>query len=93
MTVNRGFVKFHCCNCGRFLSYSPPVDYGIYYGSYYHMEPPEPSEYCPKCANEMMQRAIKNPESVITDCWWIKPNYVSVAKSILRHRRRNYEYK
>ena len=32
-------------------------------------------------------KKLEKPNEVIDKCWWIKPNYVRVAKSILRHRK------
>lgn len=71
-----------CEYCGRFVGYG--ADSGTYYGSYFDYEPPDPVYFCKKCVEERLQ----HPEDVITGCWWLKPDYVRVAKAILRHRRK-----
>jgi hypothetical protein len=79
----------NCCACGRFHNpHHLDSDGGIHYGHSYDLQPPDPTQYCPKCAKEALEEAIQNPESIAINCWWIKPNFVSVAKSILRHRRK-----
>lgn len=70
-----------CCECGRFCQ---PFDEGTYYGGFFDLEPPDPCYFCKKCVDKYLQ----NPESVISRCWWLKPNYVRVAKSIQRHRNK-----
>lgn len=76
---------FNCSCCGQFCW---PHDSGTYYGSYFDLEPPDPEIFCKRCARKLMQGAVDNPEKVIVGCWWIKPDYVRVAKSILRHQRK-----
>ena len=78
-------MTISCCECGQFCV---PVDAGCYYGDYYDFEPPDESYFCPKCSERRLQKAIQTPEEVIVGAWWQKPNYVSVAKSILRHRKK-----
>lgn len=39
---------------------------------------PEEEYFCEDCVN----RRLENPENMVTDYWWVKPNHVSVAKSI-----------
>lgn len=73
-----------CCECGRFCL---PADSGVMYGGCTDMEPPEADYFCPRCAQQLLKKAQRTPESITAGCWWHKPNYVSVAKSILRHRR------
>ena len=74
-----------CCDCGRFCV---PADSGTPYGSCQDLEPPETLFFCPRCAERHLNEAQTTPEKVnIT--WWRPPNYVDVAKSVLRHRRAN----
>lgn len=81
-SINRWDVR--CSECGRFCV---PYDKGTYYGSCNDLEPPDPLFFCKKC----VEKKLEEPERVISRCWWIKPNYVRVAKSIVRHRRDNKE--
>lgn len=74
--------QIQCEECGKFCQ---PYDHGTYYGSCTDIEPPEPSYFCKKC----VKRKLEHPETIISGCWWLKPDYVRIAKSILRHRR-NY---
>jgi len=76
----------NCSECGRFCI---PQDSGTMYGSYNDYEPPEDVLLCPRCADRKMAEAIRAPATIIVGCWWRKPDYVSVAKSILRHRRKH----
>lgn len=78
-----GFIK--CENCGKFCR---PYDSGTYFGTANDLEPPDESFFCEKCIKEI----LKEPEKVISGCWWLKPDYVSIAKSIIRHRRK-HEFK
>lgn len=81
---NSGWDMPRCSECGRFCH---PKDGGVPYGHAYDMEPPDPIEYCPSCADKKMERAILEPEKIISGCWWIKPNYVRVARCMLRRKR------
>ena len=74
-----------CAECGRFCHIA---DVGIFYGSCTDMEPPEPEFFCTRCAVRKLNQAIKNPTTVSINCWWVKPYYVSVAKAVLRHKRK-----
>lgn len=78
------YYTITCCCCGRFCR---PVDTGNRYGTASDTEPPEEVFWCRKCAKKEMSpaRIIFNGNS---GCWWVKPNFVSVAKSILRNRRK-----
>lgn len=71
--------NIQCEHCGQFCK---PHDSGTYYGSCIDMEPPDESFFCKKCVD----KELETPERVIVGCWWLKPNYVRIAKSILRHR-------
>lgn len=73
------------CSCGRFCI---PADRGTHYGAAPDLDEPEETFWCPRCASAELQYAITTPEKVIIACWWRKPYYVRVAKSILRHRRK-----
>jgi len=73
-----------CSECGQFCR---PVDSGTFYGHCNDTDPPDPDFFCARCAKRNMDEAIKTPERIISRCWWIKPDYVLVAKSILRNRR------
>lgn len=79
-------MAINCSNCGKFCI---PVNGGAMYGESCDFEPPEPEEYCPACSDMLMKGAISHPECVIFGCWCYKPDYVRVAKSILRHRKRD----
>ena len=72
-----------CYHCGQFCI---PVDYGIFYGSCCDFEPPDPVYFCKKCFEKQVVKAKENPDKVISRCWWVKPYYVIIAKSIRRHR-------
>ena len=74
----------NCSRCGRFCV---PKDEGTYYGSCNDTEPNEPEFFCAHCAQAETAEAIAAPDRVIINCWWMKPDFVRVAKSILRHRR------
>jgi hypothetical protein len=78
---DRYYVK--CSYCGRFCEWDS--DSGTYYGGTFDMEPLEPEHICKRC----VAKELKTPERVIVGCWWIKPTFVRVAKSILRHRRKH----
>jgi hypothetical protein len=73
-------MNIQCNNCGKFCR---PVDSGVYYGGYLDIEPPDPLYFCKKC----VKKELEHPERVIVKCWWIKPNYVSIVKSINRHKK------
>ena len=73
--------NIRCEECGRFCV---PVDNGTYYGSVTDLEPPEPSFFCKKC----VIKKLKEPNKIIVNCWWLKPNFVSVSKSIARHNKK-----
>lgn len=73
------YYDIRCSECGRFCR---PVDAGVPYGPG-KLEPPEEEFFCQDCFN----KKIEHPEKVIIGCWWIRPQYVKIAKSILRHRR------
>lgn len=70
-----------CSECGKFCK---SVDSGTYFGSVLDLEPPDPDYFCQECVN----KKIEEPYSVISQCWWIKPNYVYIAKSIIRHYKK-----
>jgi hypothetical protein len=74
-----------CEVCGRFCR---PVDSGNVYGTCRDFEPPDPSFFCQSCYDRELDTAKKHPEKVIVGCWWIKPSFVAVAKSVMRHRRK-----
>ena len=74
-----------CSECGRFCK---PVDRGIYYGECTSTEPYDPELFCQSCYDKNMLEAKTTPEKVIIKCWWMKPDFISVAKSVLRHRKR-----
>jgi len=78
--------RIRCYECGRFCI---PADDGTFYGGPCDLEPPDTSFFCPVCAKRRMDVAMHKPEKVILGCWWIKPDYVAVAKAVLRHRRRH----
>lgn len=80
MSVPEKMNTERCSICGKFCI---PYDSGVQYGSYYDLEPPEEEMFCKQCYD----KKIAEPKKVIIGCWWIKPNYVSIAKSILRHQR------
>lgn len=71
-------ITIKCDDCGRFCK---TVDSGIMYGSTSSLEPPDTSYFCQECVD----KKVEDPYSVIVGCWWIRPNYISVAKSIIRH--------
>ena len=70
-----------CESCGKFCN---PADKGTYYGGCMDLEPPDVSFFCKTCVG----KKLKEPERIISGCWWLKPSYVSVAKSIIRHRNK-----
>lgn len=70
-----------CEECGKFCR---PSDKGTYYGSCNDLEPPDVSYFCKKCVD----KKLKQPHKIIIGCWWVKPNYVRVAKSIQRHEKK-----
>lgn len=73
-------VNTKCEECGRFCK---PIDSGTYYGNATDLDPPDPSFFCKKCVD----KRLKSPDTVIIGCWWHKPNFVSIAKSIRRHKK------
>jgi hypothetical protein len=75
-----------CDVCGKFMDRI--YDEGTYYGSPKDCEPPDPVCYCKYCAKINMKVAMYKPELIVIGCWWRKPDYVLVAKSILRHRKK-----
>lgn len=75
------YYQIKCEICGKFCK---PYDKGVYYGGCLDLEPPDPVYFCNKCADSK----AKDPQKVIVNCWWIKPNFVRVAKCINRHRNR-----
>ena len=77
MTCNTDQIR--CEECGQFCR---PADDGVYYGGCLDLEPPDPVYFCRRCVDKYLQ----DPERVIVGCWWIKPNFVRAAKSIIRHR-------
>jgi len=46
--------------------------------------------FCKNCFNDLIAKAKDQPEKIPIRCWWIKPQYVSVAKAIMRHRRKHH---
>jgi len=72
--------NIQCEECGKFCI---PYDSGTYYGSVTDIDPPDTSYFCKKCVD----KKLKEPNRIIINCWWLKPNFVSIAKSILRHKR------
>lgn len=78
--------NLRCDICGRFINHV--ADIGCMYGNSESVDPPDDTFFCDRCAEKEMQEAITHPENVIVRCWLGKPNYVRVAKSILRHKRK-----
>jgi len=76
----------HCCECGRFVSYTA-ADCGTMYGNSTRLEPPAADFFCKSCAAENIAKAVARGSTI--DCWWIKPAWVRIAKSILRHRHKH----
>ena len=77
------YTHLRCCECGQFIA-----DTSAFYGASCDVEPPDEDYYCPRCAAKNMPFARAYPERVVIGCFWVKPDYVSVAKSILRHQRK-----
>ena len=75
-----------CCECGRFINQI--ADSGMEYGGSQDVGPPDEDFFCEKCAKKELDIAMHKPEEVIIGCWCYKPNYVRVAKSVLRHKRK-----
>jgi hypothetical protein len=74
-----------CCECGKFCN---PVDSGVMYGGAGALVPPDKDCFCNNCYQKKLEIARYNPEQIIIGCWWVKPNYVKIAKSVLRHKRK-----
>ena len=75
---------YRCCVCGQFCR---PVDVGAYY-NFDSFEEPEDQFFCLSCGKSLLHKAVNNPENIIIGCWWLKPNFVRVAKSVLRQRKK-----
>lgn len=73
-----------CEGCGKFCK---PVDRGTYYGSYADFEPLDPSYFCKDCVDKKIEDPFSTKLGI--SCWWIRPNYIAVIKSILRHERKH----
>ena len=73
-----------CCECGRFVSFWD--DQGVPYGGYNDYEPPPSQYFCKECARRCALRLADGGS--VWEGWWVKPAYISVAKSIIRHRRK-----
>lgn len=67
------FFDNRCDYCGKFCK---PADRGVYYGYSTDLDPPDETVFCQKCVDKQ----LKNPKNVITGCWWIKPNFVTVIE-------------
>jgi hypothetical protein len=79
--INNITTTIKCYECGRFCV---PHDSGTFYGGCLDLEPPDPVYFCKNCVD----KKIKNEDNgMVMGCWWLKPNYISVVKSILRHRK------
>lgn len=85
MTRTRNHSSGNCSDCGRFCR---PGDVGVYYGDPRDLEPPDETVWCERCAMTRIEQAKNRPESIVVGCWWVKPDFVSVARAIVRHRRR-----
>ena len=83
----RWYYDIRCSICGRFCK---PADDGVMHGSSYDWDPPDPEYFCKNCFNDLIAKAKDQPEKIPISCWWIKPQYVSVAKAIMRHRRKHH---
>jgi hypothetical protein len=79
-------MTIQCSECGQFCQ---PVDRGTFYGNCLDIDPPDEDFFCKKCYNQKVNKAKYSPEEIIINCWWIKPNYVAVTKSIIRHRKKH----
>jgi len=73
----------NCHICGRFCQ---PADVGALF-NFSTLEEPEDLFFCPRCAGSKLSQAMQKPESLVFGCWWHKPYYIRVAKSVLRHRK------
>ena len=78
--------ELRCDVCGRFINHI--ADCGTFWGNSENSDPPDETFFCEKCAKKELDIAMHKPEEVIVGCWWLKPDYVHVAKSVLRHKRK-----
>jgi len=74
-----------CCECGQFIPCFGG-DQGVMHGGYSDYEPPPAQFFCDMCAEQRMWYLVKRGN--VWEGWWTPPDYVTVAKSILRHRRK-----
>lgn len=77
-----------CESCGQFCI---PYDRGRYYGSTLDLDEPEYVYYCYTCVDQIIEDCLYNRSNPIIQCWWIRPNYIAICKSINRKRRRLYK--
>ena len=74
-----------CESCGQFCI---PYDQGKYYGSTLDLDEPEYVYYCRICVDKIIQNYLDTDTFPIIKCWWIRPNYISICKSIRRHHEK-----
>ncbi len=73
---------YTCTECG--ITMPSPADWGVLI-----TEGTESKKvtFCKKCAKRHLDEATLRPQNVDAEWWVVKPKFVSVAKSILRHRK------
>ena len=82
--TERWHYDIRCCECGRFVKST--ADRGAAWGNSYMMEPPDEEWFCEECAQRNIDSFLRMGR--VLRAWWIPPNFVAVAKSILRHGRK-----
>lgn len=78
-----------CCDCGKFCL---PADSSTSFGSSLDLEPPEPEYYCKKCVKRYIDQYINCDEMPIMGCYWHRPNFIAVCKSIRRHVNKSLKH-